>query len=213
MESYFIGSGAIGWSFGDTIDRDLNRKVLYIYRTLKKSDYLKELGVLDIVPSFNAIAFYFDHLNSDPYKLKDTIESEILDLLKKYSLGTETSNIVTIPVTYNGEDLDRVAKLNSLSIQEVISLHQKPDYQVAMIGFKPYFPYLIGLDSRLETPRLDSPRVKIPAGSVAIGGGQTGVYPQESPGGWNIIGSTDPELLKTLKPGDILKFKGVVKSD
>jgi KipI family sensor histidine kinase inhibitor len=78
-----------------------------------------------------------------------------------------------------------------------------------MIGFQPHFPYLIGLNKLLETPRLDSPRSRVPAGSVGIGGCQTGIYPQNSPGGWNLIGITDPDLLTQLQPADRLRFKEV----
>jgi inhibitor of KinA len=110
---------------------------------------------------------------------------------------------------YNGEDLPVVAEKNDLTITQVIDLHQKTHYKVAMVGFLPHFPYLIGLDPKLETSRLDSPRRKIPAGAVAIGGAQTGVYPRESPGGWNIIGLTIPALLEPINPGDIVIFEKV----
>ena len=78
---------------------------------------------------------------------------------------------------------------------------------VAMIGFRPHFPYLLGMDRRLATPRLDAPRLKVPAGAVAIGGEQTGVYPESSPGGWNIVGMTDPHLLPPVLPGDTIRFR------
>jgi inhibitor of KinA len=116
---------------------------------------------------------------------------------------------VILPVLYKGEDLARVADYCGLTEEDVIDRHSRGRYTVAMVGFKPYFPYLLGLDPKLETPRLDTPRVKIPAGAVAIGGAQTGVYPEESPGGWNLIGSTDPELLKQIEPGDTILMKRV----
>jgi KipI family sensor histidine kinase inhibitor len=78
-----------------------------------------------------------------------------------------------------------------------------------MIGFRPHFPYLLGLDRSLTTPRLDSPRLKVPAGAVGIGGEQTGIYPETSPGGWNILGMTQPELLYPIEPGDTVVFKRV----
>ncbi len=100
-----------------------------------------------------------------------------------------------------------MAENAGMSVREVIDLHRQTEFMVAMVGFKPHFPYLIGLDERLVTPRLASPRTKIPAGSVAIGGAQTGIYPVESPGGWNLIGTTDPELLQEIRPGDTVVFK------
>ena len=99
-----------------------------------------------------------------------------------------------------------MAELNGLQTDDVIRLHAGVLYPVAMIGFKPYFPYLIGLDPRLETPRLESPRTRVPAGSVAIGGAQTGIYPEESPGGWNLIGHMSPARLQVVLPGDTIIF-------
>ena len=89
----------------------------------------------------------------------------------------------------------------------MVTIHTKAEYTVAMVGFLPHFPYLTGLDKKIETPRLDNPRTKVPKGSVAIGGAQTGIYPVESPGGWNLIGTTDPLLLVDIEPGDIVEFK------
>ena len=89
----------------------------------------------------------------------------------------------------------------------MIKRHTAVEYMVAMIGFRPHFPYLLGLDPSLVTPRLDTPRLKVPAGAVAIGAEQTGVYPEASPGGWNILGMTDPELLKAINPGDTIVFQ------
>jgi KipI family sensor histidine kinase inhibitor len=113
---------------------------------------------------------------------------------------------VQIPVVYDGADLARVAEFTGMRPEDVIRLHAGVAYPVAMVGFKPYFPYLIGLDPRLETPRLESPRTRVPAGSVAIGGAQTGIYPEESPGGWNLIGRMAPERLQVILPGDTIIF-------
>jgi inhibitor of KinA len=114
-------------------------------------------------------------------------------------------------VVYDGEDLSRVASCAGLSVGKIIELHGRPRYTVAMIGFLPHFPYLIGMDERLATPRLSDPRKRVPAGSVAIGGAQTGIYPSESPGGWNLIGRMDPRLLSPLRPGDTIVFEAVEK--
>ncbi len=112
-----------------------------------------------------------------------------------------------LPVVYDGQDLSRVADHAGMSPTEVISLHLNGTYTVAMIGFRPHFPYLIGMDERLATPRLATPRTRVPAGSVGIAGSQTGVYPEASPGGWNIIGRTDPALLRPIRPGDLVEFQ------
>jgi inhibitor of KinA len=112
----------------------------------------------------------------------------------------------TIPVVYDGLDLERACSITGLTFAELVKVHTTANYIVAMIGFLPNFPYLLGLDQRLHIPRLDSPRVSVPAGSVAIGGAQTGVYPSSSPGGWNIIGTCNPDSLLDLSPGDRVYF-------
>ena len=120
---------------------------------------------------------------------------------------------VEIPVTYDGEDLPEVASRTGLEVGEIVRRHTTPTYTVAFLGFSPGFPYLVGLDPALEVPRRDTPRTSIPAGSVGLAGGQTGIYPTASPGGWQLIGRTgttlfdpdrDPPAL--LGPGSRLRF-------
>lgn len=126
--------------------------------------------------------------------------------------------IKTIPVTYDGPDLCRVAAHTGLDQAEIIRRHCAVTYQVQCLGFAPGFPYLRGLDPQLQTPRLDTPRTMIPAGSVAIAAGQTGIYPLATPGGWNIIGHTDLCLFDPnrrieqacyLQAGDLVQFSAV----
>lgn len=117
-----------------------------------------------------------------------------------------------IPVHYHGPDLERVAEHAGLPVAEVIERHSTAEYRVDLIGFAPGFPYLDGLDPKLATPRLDKPRLRVEAGSVAIGGTHTGIYSLPSPGGWNVIGHTevvlfDPTTARCLlAPGDRLRF-------
>jgi len=118
-----------------------------------------------------------------------------------------------IAVTYDGEDLAVVAASLRLRAQDVVELHSEPEYTVAFIGFQPGFPYLIGLPEELAVPRLASPRVKVPAGSVAIAEKYTGIYPDATPGGWRLIGRTDVVLFDPasvppalLQPGDAVRF-------
>jgi inhibitor of KinA len=125
--------------------------------------------------------------------------------------------MVEIPVCYGGDfgpDLASVAEHCGMSAPDVVALHSGAEYLVHAIGFTPGFPYLGGLHESLRTPRLDTPRQRVPAGSVAIGGSQTGVYPVDSPGGWQIIGRTPIALFRPhltpaalLKPGDRVRFK------
>lgn len=204
-EKYYIGDACLCWSVGDTIDPVLSATVLDVYRRLKT--IVKEMdGVYDLVPSYNAIAIHFDPLNCDI----TVLEKEVDDSFEAPS-GKEivAGDDITIPVMYQGPDLELMAEMHGLSIREVVDIHKEATYTVAMVGFKPHFPYLIGLDKRIETPRQKTPRLKVPAGAVAVGGAQTGIYPVESPGGWNLIGMTDPELLKTIQPGDTIHFKEV----
>lgn len=124
--------------------------------------------------------------------------------------------IVEIPVLYGGEygpDIENIATHNNLSIEEVIKIHTSGEYLVYMLGFTPGFPYLGGMDKRIATPRLKTPRTKIPGGSVGIAGEQTGVYPIESPGGWQLLGRTplnffDPNNEKPflINAGEYIKF-------
>lgn len=122
----------------------------------------------------------------------------------------------TVEVVYDGIDLDEVASLTGISATEVIRLHAAPTYTVAFLGFSRGFPYLVGLDERLVVPRLASPRTRVPAGSIAVGGPFTGIYPASSPGGWRLIGHTDAVLFderrdppSVLAPGDRVRFVAV----
>ena len=126
-------------------------------------------------------------------------------------------NLLEIPVSYggtDGPDLHNISKILKLREDEIIEIHSGTKYHVFMIGFSPGFPYLGGLDERLECPRLPTPRITIPAGSVGIADKQTGIYPLESPGGWRIIGRTSLKLVdlkkknfSLIKPGMKIKFK------
>jgi inhibitor of KinA len=130
---------------------------------------------------------------------------------------------VELPVFYGGDhgpDMAFVAEHSKMSPEEVAALHASAEYLVHAIGFTPGFPYLGGLPEALRTPRRDTPRARVPAGSVAIGGAQTGVYSVESPGGWQIIGRTPVRLFRPqekqpalLRPGDRVRFKPISKAE
>lgn len=168
--------------------------------------------VIEVVPGMNNITV----LLSDPQKTAlDAIEwlqswwesSEALEM---------ASREVEIPVIYggaSGPDLEEVARLSGLSPRQVVEAHASAHYVVYFIGFQPGFPYMAGLDDRLHTPRRAEPRVAVPAGSVGIGGSQTGVYPFTAPGGWQLIGQTEIALFNPhhqpptfLRPGDSVRF-------
>jgi KipI family sensor histidine kinase inhibitor len=198
MNTYFIGESCICWELGTALDRDTSAQVLRLYRAARRERDAGRLDVLDIVPSYSALAVYFDPVATDVRALRDSVEAVFGECDAQPTVQPPGRKVI-LPVNYDGPDME-------LSRDEVVRLHSQAEYTVAMIGFLPHFPYLIGLDKRLATPRLDKPRTRVPAGSVAIGGEQTGVYPRESPGGWNIIGTTDPRLLLSLVPGDSVVF-------
>jgi len=155
------------------------------------------------------------------YEVMKAILKELLTNMKE--TVDEKKKVIEIPVCYGGSfgpDLEIVAKHHHLTPEQVIHIHSKPKYLVHMIGFAPGFPYLGGLNEEIATPRRQSPRVKIPAGSVGIAGNQTGVYPIESPGGWQIIGRTPVKLFnphKTpptlLQTGNYITFKPISRKE
>lgn len=179
-------------------------------------------GIGEVVPAFSSLLVRYDPLVTDYEEIVFRIGKAAADL-ELADVEESRGEIVEIPVCYGGEfgeDLADVAAQNNITEQEVISIHSGGLYRLYMIGFLPGFPYLGGLDKRVCCPRLKSPRVKIPAGAVGIGGEQTGMYPVESPGGWRLIGRTpltlfDPEGILPLpyKAGDMIKFTAIDKAE
>ena len=180
--------------------------------------------VIEIVPTYCAASVYFDEKKCNPALLKKIALEALETTCGAGADGFDTGKTIRIPVCYEGKefapDLERVCAKTKLAEDDVVKIHSSTNYLIYMMGFLPGFPYLGGMDERLETPRLETPRIKIPAGSVAIGGNQTGLYPSESPGGWNIIGRTplkvfdlerDPIFL--YKAGDKIRFEPISKSD
>ncbi|WDE97896.1 5-oxoprolinase subunit PxpB [Lentisphaera profundi] len=200
-----IGDSCLLFVFFDRISIEHSRFILSLFRSLKS-----ERDFLDLVPAYCDLAVHFNPQIISSQELTVIVRKHIENL----SLELEAKvKLHKFPVIYDGEDLERVAQLTKLHRNEVIARHVAAEYTVAMIGFLPDFPYLIGLDESLHVPRLENPRAKVPAGSVAIGGEQTGIYPCNSPGGWNLIGRMDNEGLKLLEPGDKVKFFEVEHED
>ena len=160
-------------------------------------------GVTETVPAFASLLVRYDPLRTD----FDAVSEALRHLAGNITAGnTQAGRTVDVPVCYGGaygEDLPVVARHAGLSEEEVIRLHSGRTYRIYMLGFLPGFPYLGGLDERLFTPRRETPRTRIPAGSVGIGGQQTGIYPMESPGGWQLIGRTP---LCLFSPGRALPY-------
>jgi len=203
--TYFLGDACLCWSLGNIIDRLTSLQVLYVFRRLRKSPELTRLGVHDLVPSYTDLAVHADP-RCDWEAVRRIVDGCLAAMPSAEAKLMVRSVRHVLPVSYHGEDMQRVADHAGIAPDEVIRRHTAPEYLVAMIGFRPHFPYLLGLDSSLVTPRLDSPRLAVPAGAVGIGGEQTGIYPETSPGGWNILGMTAPELLYPIEPGDTVVF-------
>ena len=168
-------------------------------------------GLVETVPSYTSLLVRYDPLTAD----FDSLAARLRALEEGLSGAAERlPRVVELPVCYGGElgpDLPDVAAHAGLTEEEVIRLHSERTYRIYMLGFLPGFPYLGGLDERLATPRLAVPRTRIPAGSVGIGGSQTGVYPIASPGGWRLIGRTPVRLFDPGRPlpyraGDLIRF-------
>ena len=183
-----VGDQAISIDFGQVIDPKINR---HIRQTIERIKELQLDGIIELVPTYCALLVEYDAMLYSYAEICNIIEPTLEEGL------TDTTNelvtVVEVPTVYGGEfgpDLSFVASHNHLSEDEVISIHSGTDYLVYMLGFIPGFTYLGGMDPRIATPRLSSPRTLIPAGSVGIAGEQTGTYPSDSPGGWQIIGRT-----------------------
>lgn len=210
-EAMVTGENSIRFCFGQNLDCETFKKVRKFCMTVERdSGSLIE----EVVPSYHAVTVYFKKEIKSP-------KNVINRLLMKWELCSEEetnkrTRKVHIPVCYDDEfslDIERMMKHTQLGKEEIISLHSQQIYTVYMIGFLPGFPYLGGLNEKLVTPRLDTPRAKVSKGTVGIGNNQTGIYPLESPGGWNIIGKTPLDLYLPersepffIKAGDQLEF-------
>ncbi len=204
------GDQALVVELGDVISPECNRRVNQLLSAMEAGPIR---GVVDIVPTYRSLMIQYDPMLASFGELRSAV-SEAMPKLKDGKAGA--SRIVEIPALYGGEyapDLDFVAEQAGLSVDEAVRLHSSVDYLVYMMGFTPGFPYLGGLPDRLATPRLTTPRTVIPAGSVGIAESQTGVYPLDSPGGWQLIGRTplklfdvDREPPSLISAGDRVRF-------
>ena len=199
---------------GSRIDPALNARVHAVCAGLQAH---RPPWLRDLVPAYASLALFFDTTQVSADQAGQWLLAQVQALESRpVAAGAGTARVVEIPVTYGGEagpDLAAAAAELGLSPQALAQRHAAGDYTVAMVGFAPGFPYLLGLDPALALPRLDTPRTHVPAGSVGIGGAQTGIYPRESPGGWRLIGRTDCVLFDAqrtppalLAPGDRVRF-------
>ncbi|MDK2823394.1 MAG: inhibitor of KinA [Clostridia bacterium] len=204
------GDKGIVVEFGSTIKTQINQKVRSMFLALEQCQLP---GILELVPTYRSLMVFYDPLVWEFNKLLVELE-KIEASLASFKLPKPRVNL--LPVVYGGEhgpDFQFVCQYTKLTPEEIIRIHTSTDYLIYMLGFTPGFPYLGGMDERIAVPRLEVPRTKIPVGSVGIAGSQTGVYPIESPGGWQLIGRTPVRLYDPsrtppflLQAGDYIRF-------
>jgi KipI family sensor histidine kinase inhibitor len=202
-----LGDTSVTLTFGDGISPDMNDRVV---REAARIADARLPGVRDVVPSYATLTVHYDPLRMSYADLLSQLTAIGPSSQRMDERATRSH---TIPVTYNGEDLEDVARRTGLAVEEVIRIHSEGEYRVFVIGFVPGFAYLGPLDSRLVIPRRESPRKRVPPGSVAIAESQTGVYPAASPGGWHLIGTTTVKMFDAssqtpalLSAGDRVRF-------
>jgi inhibitor of KinA len=197
----------------EEISPAVHSQVLALAREMEKCPIA---GVVEWIPSYRSLGVVYD---PDRISYRGLV-ARLKALEGPSSPNTQRlSGFVEIPVCYGGEmgpDLNFVAQHNQLSAEEAIHIHTSMDYRVYLLGFTPGFPYLGGMSPRIAAPRLDEPRLRVPAGSVAIGGNQTGIYPTENPGGWRLIGRTPLRVFDLgrrnpflLNAGDGVRFRAI----
>ena len=210
IKIYTAGDSSLLIEFEQKISPEINAQITAVVRMIKAQQIE---GVTDMIPAFASLL-----INYDPRVISYAGLKSRLEKILKLEISGEASaaRIFEIPVCYGGEygpDLQNIAGHAGLSPEEVIRIHSGEDYLIYMLGFLPGFSYLGGLDERIHTPRLANPRIRIPAGSVGIGGSQTGIYPLDSPGGWQLLGMTpvktydpDREVPILFEAGDYIRF-------
>jgi inhibitor of KinA len=186
------GDSTLIVEFEERVDAAVNAQAVRLAESVRSSAIA---GVRDVVPTFRSVAVYFDPLKTD----FSALHTRLTDIANQAPSEPSSGALVRIPVTYggaSGPDLAEVARFAGISEAEVVALHTSRTYRVFMLGFVPGFAYLGTVDPRIAAPRRSTPRIRVPAGSVGIAGVQTGIYPRETPGGWQLVGRT------TVKPFD-----------
>ncbi|MBZ0221555.1 MAG: 5-oxoprolinase subunit PxpB [Dokdonella sp.] len=215
-----LGETTLLLRFGTQVDAAVNARVHAAAALLRK---VEMPGLLDLIPAGASLALHYDapfwagSSGEPPWQhLAGTLRAVFAT---PPTASADSGRVVEVPVCYGGEfgcDLDAVASHAGIDAACAIARHCAGEYRVAMLGFAPGFPYLLGLDPTLHMPRRAQPRLRVPPGSVAIGGAQTGIYPRELPGGWHLIGRTPVSLFDVearppslLAPGDRVRFRAI----
>lgn len=219
-----LGDRAVIIEWEQQIGQTVHQQVMQAFRQLQQ---LHKPYILDLIPAYASLTVIYDavllYRDLRGYA-GEGIRDLIIATLNETAVTAVTQpRLLQIPVCYHasmGPDLSAMAEGKNISVEHIIELHTEQTYTVYMLGFLPGFPYMGKVHDLLVTPRLKQPRFRIPAGSVGIAGAQTGIYPQESPGGWNIIGRTPLQLFDARKetpcycePGDQVRFIPISLAD
>lgn len=212
------GDHAITIELGNKVTESINRQIISLFKSISLQPIQ---GIKDIIPAYNSLTIIYDVViikKNDQVNTAYGYMEKYLDsaFVKSTTANQETPKQIVIPVCYDfslAPDINSLATLHQISVEEVIRLHSSIKYRVYMIGFLPGFAYLGTVDEKLITSRKATPRVFVPAGTVGIAGEQTGIYPFDSPGGWQLIGQTplsmfsvEKEVPCLLQPGDEVQF-------
>lgn len=214
-----LGDNALTVDFGKVISEELNRKVIALSRKLTENPFP---GIIETVPAYSSLSVFYDlvtvrHAFPDCPTAFNAVAKYVQNVSNDLTESVETATrCVEIPVNFKPEfalDLETAAAFKNISTDEFLEIFLSQTYRVYMLGFLPGFPYMGEVDERIAVPRKQTPRTLVPKGSVGIAGRQTGIYPQDSPGGWQIIGRTDVELFDAsrdepclFRAGDEVRF-------
>ncbi|QZY54188.1 5-oxoprolinase subunit PxpB [Crassaminicella profunda] len=199
------GEKALVIEFGNEISEKINSKVRAMMIAIEKNNIE---GIIEMTPTYRSLMVHYDPLKKDYHSLLKQLQLLESQMDK---IEIPLPEVIEIPTVYGkefGPDIENVAKHNGLTVEEVIKIHTSREYLIYMLGFTPGFPYLGGMNEKIATPRLKTPRTKISGGSVGIAGSQTGIYPIDSPGGWQLIGKTPLKLYDAYRESPILLGSG-----
>jgi inhibitor of KinA len=215
-----VGESVVVVELEERIDRDINARAIALASRVRGSSLP---GIRDVVPTFRSVAVYFDPLLTDYESLIVRLKQHVTAPDLSVPQDSDATEPIRVPVCYGGDfgpDLVDVAKFAGVTESEAAQIHASTTYRVFMLGFLPGFAYMGTVDSRIAAPRRPTPRTRVPAGSVAIAGQQTGIYPSESPGGWQLIGRTPLRPFDPLRAapsvfsaGDLVRFYPIQAAD
>ena len=209
MRIFHLGDSAATVEFGNELSLELNARSIALAKSLSGQPFP---GMIEAAPAYASVTVFYDRSTRF-----DSVKRELEQRVLATSVSENAkANLIEIPIVISDEfapDLDRVANFAELSSHETLDTFLSGTYRVYMLGFLPGFAYMGEVDDKIAAPRLETPRTKVARGSIGIAGRQTGIYPLESPGGWNIIGRTDLQMFDPasdhpclLKPGDEVRF-------